>query len=669
MTLMQAIARFDRSKRTRFISIAILLSPLAVTAKWFGVVHGFFAYDDFDLLLVTRELPFAQSLFVLHGDGTIPLFRVFFAVMYRSFGVNEAFWNIYIILLLLAVNLAALAIMVELGVGFVSAAFFYAVMLTASAWQLMSFGYYSLSMYHQIGLCGLLAALALLHWLRSRRERFKWLTVIPCAVAPFIHVSGLYVPVSIFGIALLSGHAAGKQPFGAFIRGLRWLVLWQALILAVFAMYFVTALAWHGGSIFGMARADPSIGSVATSFYLFVSQGLALELFHSLVGSAMPHAYMHAGVLATTAFFGAATYFVAGLTFLQKNERLICAALLLPPTIIALMVAVGRRITDINYFVGSSGKYSCIALLWFTMAAVYVADCIVRHRLSHLKRQVAVVTFGILCLVVGRHVVSTNPWIKETQLRQQQLYELVSVFAKYAQRTAPAPMRIVTLDGEYLYPHYNLLAKYNLAHYRPFFASFDSRLTLLRNAAMFDWGSEATTTVPSLRTAVDPDFIHALETDVALQALYFGAIELQTSPRSPPSTGAPLAVHQLKLSNAQSVAAEEGTLSFSTRGGAEIRLVEGVWDPEAAHVLTLRVEGENIGDRGTAKPEIEIELTFSGELKVPYAANRIRIPSDGGQLSIDLLQLYSYALNPTVRDLVLRFPHGGRYRISGLRFG
>src|SRR5581483_1989288 len=474
MTFVETIDRLDRSERIRFWSIAILLSPLAITAKWFGVVHGFFMYDDFDLLLVLREVPFVKSLFVFHGDGTIPLFRIFFALMYNAFGVNEFFWNAYIILLLVALNLMALAILIELGVGFVSAAYFYVVMLTASVWQLMSFGYYSLTMYHQIGLCGLVAAFFLLRWVNHRRDTYKWLTVMPCTVAPFIHVSGVYVPVSICGIALIAFFAVEKRRhlLDSLWRELRWLFLSQTAILAVFTAYFVVAFSHHGGPMFGMARGSLSFESIATSVYLFMSQGLALELFHSLVGTAMPHAYMFASLFAAIAFCGAAAYFTLGLGLLPKSERLTCAALLVPPTVIALVVGVGRRITDINYFVGSSGKYSSIALLWFTMAAVYMADCIVRGYLSSLRKQVALLTVIAIVFVVGRHVVSTNPWVKETQLRRQQLYELVDVFARYAERYAPARVHIPTLDGESIYDSYNLLFKYNLVHYRPFF-TFD----------------------------------------------------------------------------------------------------------------------------------------------------------------------------------------------------
>jgi hypothetical protein len=46
--------------------------------------------------------------------------------------------------------------------------------------------------------------------------------------------------------------------------------------------------------------------------------------------------------------------------------------------------------------------------------------------------------------------------------------------------------------------------------------------------------------------------------------------------------------------------------------------------------------------------------------------NKIVLPKDGGEISVDLLQLYSYSLNPQVGRLGLRFPSAGSYTVSGV---
>jgi len=227
-------------------------------------------------------------------------------------------------------------------------------------------------------------------------------------------------------------------------------------------------------------------------------------------------------------------------------------------------------------------------------------------------------------------------------------------------------MHIPTLDGEFIWPHYNLLSKYNLAHYRPFFGPFNNRLTLLRTAAMDSWGSEATLTVPSLRQAADRDFVRLLETDRSLQALYLGSVELRPT-SSTPAMGSAAMLDQSRVANATSVVGDGATLSISTSGGASLRVADGSWDPEMTHILSFRISAKNVATDQRDNDGVPVEVAFAGELAIPYARNTIILPKDGREISFDLLQLYSYALNPSVRDLTLHFPRAGDYTITDVR--
>ena len=96
-------------------------------------------------------------------------------------------------------------------------------------------------------------------------------------------------------------------------------------------------------------------------------------------------------------------------------------------------------------------------------------------------------------------------------------------------------------------------------------------------------------------------------------------------------------------------------------------LLDDNWDPEQAHILTLRVSA--VPDKPIPGEETYIEVTFEGQLPIPYSANKFAVPKEGGEISVDLLQLYSYSLNPQVGKLGLRFPSAGSYTISGVRLG
>jgi hypothetical protein len=181
------------------------------------------------------------------------------------------------------------------------------------------------------------------------------------------------------------------------------------------------------------------------------------------------------------------------------------------------------------------------------------------------------------------------------------------------------------------------------------------------------WGSEATVTVPSLRQAVDPAFVRSLETDRALQSLYLGGVELRGTATA--NAGAAIPLERARLSNADWVGGEGTTLSFSTAGGASLRVADGAWDPEAAHVLSFRLSAGNRSPEPRDGGGIVVEIAMSGDLSIPYERNVLMVPGNGSDIAVDLLRLYSYALNPVVRSLVLHFPRAGDYTISDVRLG
>jgi len=191
------LPQLDQNKGTRFLAVAILFTPLIIFTKWFAVIHGTFTYDDLDLLLVARTMPLMQSLLMMHGDVPLPLCRIFFSGMYALFGVNELYWNLFFLFLTLGVQLAALAIVIALGANLVVASLFFLTTISASVWNYTAVGYYSMTIYPQIGLLGLIGVLAIIRWRSGGSANYRWLALGVSAAAPFIHPSGAYVPVMV----------------------------------------------------------------------------------------------------------------------------------------------------------------------------------------------------------------------------------------------------------------------------------------------------------------------------------------------------------------------------------------------------------------------------------------------------------------------------------------
>jgi hypothetical protein len=664
------LSRLDQSKRARFLAVALSITPLIVFTKWFGVIHGTFTYDDLDILAAVRTMPLAQLLLVLHGDATIPLFRLFFAGMYALFDVKDAYWNIYFLFLILAVNLTALAILIALDANLVVAALFYLAVISAQVWSYVAVGYYSMSIYPQIGLLGLIGVLAIILWRSGGSPNYRWLAIGVSALAPFIHPSGAYVPVAVGGFAFVSElgkSGASWSPLRMFAGEFRWLTIGLVVCVIIFAVYFAYAVSRQNEAFLTMAHSPLSLYAVAKSMFLLVSQGMAFELLKPYVLFLLPAAGKAergaAALLAVTIFC------VVGCRRVTPGQRWMFLALLTPALVNITVVSFGRRLAGIDDVLYSAGKYNSFAYLWFAIAVFYLASCLVGKIPPRWRQASAAGIIAIAGAVFVQYVLQDNRWTAEGPARKQQLNSLVATFANYAAKTAGAPIHIPTLDGPFIYRRYDLLFRYNLNRYRPFFGGFDGRLDLLRNASMDEWGMDiwgraGTRTVPSLRQATDPDFIRALETDHDLQDLYLRGIDIASLPAVRVS-GEAQRFDEALVSNATSIVIEGDRLSFSTNGDASLIVRPGSWDPEQAHILTLHMDAALSDPKPFEEPHFEI--LFGGQLPIPYAANMVTLPKTIHDISVDLLQLYSYSLNPQVGKLTLRFPRAGTYAISGVR--
>jgi hypothetical protein len=563
------------------------------------------------------------------------------------------------------VNVTALAILTALGANLVISALFYLTVMSASVWSYTTLGYYSMSIYPQIGFLGLIGVLAIVHWRNGGSANYKWLSLAVSAIAPFIHPSGAYVPVAVGGFAYVSAFArrGGKHSlFAMFGPDLRWLTIGLAAVLVVFALFFAAAV--HAGPFLSMAHNPLSIEAVVRSIYYLLSQGMVLEFLRPFIPRLLSRSDL--AVQGVVALVLASAFVAVGITKIRVEQRWTYLALLVPALVNVLVVSFGRRLNGIEDVVNTAGKYNNFSYLWFTVSTFYLLACLA-PRIPWRWRRIAVTASLV---IVGMAFISLarqpNRYAAEAALRSQQMNDLMATFNDYANRTASRSMHIPTLDGAFIIAEHPLLHVYNLTHYRPFFEGFDARLTLLRNAAMDTWGMESAQTVPSLRSATDPEFFRALETDAKLQSAYSGSVELRplTKPRF---DGQSLRLDAVKIGNADVIHQDGRSLSIATAGGASITLLENDWDSEQAHILSMRIDANSDNSRADAR--VLLEVDFEGRLPIPYAANKLTLSKDVHDISVDLLQIYSYALNDRVGKLGLRFPRAGRYTISDIRLG
>lgn len=169
--------------------------------------------------------------------------------------------------------------------------------------------------------------------------------------------------------------------------------------------------------------------------------------------------------------------------------------------------------------------------------------------------------------------------------------------------------------------------------------------------------------VISLRSATDGVFIKALENDPYIQKLYLSSVPLQYRHRKCQREASSGGRGPDRLAKPGRLAqSKNGHLVFESEGEAEFVIREGQWDPEMAHRIELDMQVFSYDN----KP-MRLEFTFSGDLKIPYPRPWVELQSHELHcISIDLLQVYAYALNPKVKQLALRFRAPGIYKISRL---
>jgi hypothetical protein len=650
------------SKRARLLTILLVLTPLIVVTKWFRVVDGIFTYDDFDLLAVLRTMPLAQAMVTFHGDVPLPLLRVFVAAMHGLFGVDEFWWNLFFLLLILAVNWTAVAILIGLGCDLLVGGLFYLTAMSAAVWDYTALGYYSMSIYPQIGLLGLIGVLAIVLWRNGGSRRWQWVALAAALLAPFIHPSGAYVAVAVGGFAYLTAFAGPDRsagPLAMFRPELRWLTFGLVAALAAFALFF----AWmvHGQRFLSMAHSPLTATAVARSLYFLWSQGMVLELLKPFTPRLLLR--IDPATLGAAVFILALAATAAALRLLSRAERWTYLALLAPALANTVVVSFGRRLSSIEDVTNTAGKYNNFAYLWFAIATFYLLSRVAVRIPLRWQRIAATAAVVVVAMVFLSTVREPNRFAKEGLQRRAQMADVLTSFDAYA-AAQPGPLRIPALDGVFIAAGHPLLHTYNLGHYRPFLR-FDDRLTLLRNDAMQGWGADETRRVPSLRRAIEPSFREALLSQPRLQSLYFAGAELAPMDRVPERIDA-VRLDRVVVSGAEVLDRSADTLSFRTTGGAAVVIAGEVGDPEMRHRLVLRIAAEP--DRANAGA-IPVMVTFTGDLPIPYKPNRLLLPAPTSDVAVDLLQVYAYALNERVGQLALQFPYAGRYTLAGLKFG
>lgn len=318
-----------------------LRAALALTAVWHGpsLWRGFHRWDDFAFLQMADRTTLAQNVWTPHNDHLLPLWRVQVESLYGLFGLSTAPW---ILVSLICFALLLLALERFLADRGVSAAGRWMTLILASswaAWAEVASGYYTLTVYLQIGTLFFLALAAERRARATGRRRFVGALIACILVAAGLDVSGLWVGVAVPVIALADAdwrRVSWRPSLRAYARTVS---VCGASVL--FAGTVMIGAGWRWNPALVVVGADQSVPLLDRLLVLLAALASILLAPWRAVGYALPGSValpVLNGVLllATLLVLG---WRLRGVTDAQRN---IAVALLVVIALHATMLAIGR---------------------------------------------------------------------------------------------------------------------------------------------------------------------------------------------------------------------------------------------------------------------------------------------------------------------------------------
>ena len=650
-----------RANSRSYLAAWLAICAAAVVLPSIGVLaHGYFQFDDFEVMEIARTHSLWNSIFLIHGDHTMPLFRLELGITRMLFGTQALYYNLLLLGLFIAILFTGVLLLWACGAGAIALAAFVILMAGSILWSEFLGGYYMISTYPQQLLLCFLACWAFARWDIRRVAGFRDIFAAALLAAPMLDLSGFWVlpAVLIFVICHQAGAGAdfGKQ----WLRQYRWLILaFAATTLAglSFVAYVFTFVS--PGAFLYMGRAShPSLPQMLAQSWYFVTAGVFLSPLFPVGYWKLPAPAVIAGML----FLSAGALLTAVHVWRKFPSRLrwtMLAALLII-LINAVLVARGRPQAGFDY--RWPAKYIGGSYAWYAVMLGLALHVVWRRAQAH--RKAMMLQMGALAAVIFIAIQTASGFaaggfsngafgmhsvLADADLRRRGVGDMRAAIGPLLAANPGAAIPLLT--GKSIEAHDFSLFQYDMNCYGDFLAPAGSGLHLVMNQSMqFDSlekrdncqaspsGRDAVTLVPSLRAATDPSFLESLRSNPAARELYLSGMRLDARDVSCTAPDRP--------SNESSLTPGDGN-----------------WDPETRHVLNIAARYDG------PEPVGRLLLTFAGDLNGDNRFNWIDVPSGTRRcVAVDLLQIYSYALSNRVHDLTVAAGTAGTWRLQQAEF-
>lgn len=668
----RSFAGIDR--KSLFYLSLFSLCTVAVR-NWSCILHGYFKYDDFEFFSTNRTESLLSLMVTPHGDHLLPLYRLEVALMNFLFGVNPIFYNLFVSSLFALILIFAGLLLREMRASQLTTGLFAIICIGWIDWGEITAGYFCVSVYVQITLLSMISIWSYFRWTRTSAKIYKLLTIVCISSALFLDISGAWVPLGVIIFSCCEFLSVSSRRFpGDWFTSNQWLFTVTVILYSAFAMltYFVFYFSKYGVFL-SMSGGRHTIFSFLSQLLYLVSGGLLLSPFFPIGYNLLPTTILMPLLVVLFAFAGYIIFKTLKNSCAEVRWRIVSVLFII--LITATIVVIGRPMTGLKYALVA--KYTGVLYLWFCLLI-----CLIWNQYwerTDLPGKSRMATFSILLLFcfIGQQIFFDNILflsqaeatgykvnISEAKIRKDNINEIRQRLIQPLLASKRGELRIPGLDGNYIFNSYPKLFTYNLSHYIDFIVPERKKVILYKNKAMQGWSAKDVVTVTSLRSNTDSEFIAFLENNLYAQRLYLSPVELSANTVSD-STFKTGSIRSGQFENSTTVSNQpDGSTLLESNGSAELVIDKGVWDPEKRHLLVL-----NVGHYGTTKTNnVKLEVHFTGDLKIPYSKSYFIIPS-GKQstLSIDLLQIYSYSLNPRVGNLRIAFPEPGKYLVSDMK--
>jgi len=375
--------------RTALAGFAILAGCIGLLLgfDWQGFRHGFFRLDDFEILWVARSLPVTHQVLRLHGDHTLPLYRLEVFALVSLFGPSVGAFNAVNCALLVGMLLAGCWLLAELEAGYMALVVFACANWFWPGWGEYTSGYYLLSVYPQSVMFGF-ASIAML---RRAMQLDSWLWLgasMTCAgVAGGIDLAGGWIipALAIFGWAFRSTASAPNRMMPRFLAGLTMLT---SLIVAYDAVLFSA-----GGFLAQKGDASRHFLELALAFVSGLGGATILSAFFPFsAGSLNSHGVIHGVELAALL----AAVFVARWWYQQQtlSDRRLFVAMITVIMLLVAMIVIARPTLEAGFF--WPPKWTGMVHCWFALALAFAFD---RAKPREFEQAVAATkyVFALLC--------------------------------------------------------------------------------------------------------------------------------------------------------------------------------------------------------------------------------------------------------------------------------